>query len=55
MKTYWLSCMCKRTFEVFATFSLEDTVTYTHCPECCGLIKLWGEDDFFFDEEEAYL
>lgn len=56
MKTYWLSCLCKKTFEVLATFSLEDTATYTHCPECRSLIMLWGEDDcFIFDEEDAYL
>ena len=54
MKEYELSCLCRETFRVLATFSLEDSATYVHCPECHKLIKLWGEDYFLiFDEEEA--
>ena len=54
---YGLSCLkCKRTFEVFASFDLDDAATYCHCPECVALIKLWGEDDcFILHEEEAFL
>ena len=55
--TYGLSCLsCKQTFNVFATFDLDDAATYCHCPGCVKLIKLWGEDDFVIsEEEEAFL
>ena len=56
MKVYGLSCLCGKTFEVLAGFDLEQSATYTHCPECAKLIKLWGQDDYFiYEEEEAFL
>ncbi len=54
---YELSCLkCRETFDVYASFNLDDEATYCHCPKCVYLIKLWGVDDFFiFDENEAFV
>jgi hypothetical protein len=56
-RAYGLSCLaCNRSFDVHASFEIDGPATYTHCPDCLQLIKLWGEDDFFISsEEEAFL